>query len=159
MKNQPNYQYQAEIEKLRDRFQFDFVSLALVQPAEDRFVLTWQYASGNMNDRYKRIVLHSGKGIAGIVFKTGKPMLIQNVNTDIESRDLFNYPIIVAEQLKSLGAIPLWEAARVQGVLLVGYRAENRLTQAAFDQFQEGLGREFGAFHAGRWDSLDSDDR
>ncbi|KAF9129301.1 hypothetical protein BGX30_013998, partial [Mortierella sp. GBA39] len=149
MKNQPNYQYQAEIEKLRDRFQFDFVSLALVQPAEDRFVLTWQYASGNMNDRYKRIVLHSGKGIAGIVFKTGKPMLIQNVNTDIESRDLFNYPIIVAEQLKSLGAIPLWEAARVQGVLLVGYRAENRLTQAAFDQFQEGLGKEFGAFHAG----------
>ncbi|WP_374954625.1 GAF domain-containing protein [Paenibacillus sp. AR247] len=149
VKNQPNYQYQAEIEKLRDRFQFDFVSLALVQPAEDRFVLTWQYASGNMNDRYKRIVLHSGKGIAGIVFKTGKPMLIQNVNTDIESRDLFNYPIIVAEQLKSLGAIPLWEAARVQGVLLVGYRVENRLTQAAFDQFQEGLGKEFGAFVAG----------
>ncbi|MEC0369471.1 GAF domain-containing protein [Paenibacillus chibensis] len=148
MKNQPIYHYQEEIDKLRGRFQFDFVSMALVQPAEDRFVLTWQYASGNINERYKRIVLHSGKGIAGMVFKTGKPMLIQNVNADIESRDLFNYPIIVAEQLKSLGAIPLWEDSRVKGVLLVGYRNENRLDQAAFERFQEGLGAEFGAFHA-----------
>lgn len=148
MKNQPIYHYQEEIDKLRDRFQFDFVSMALVQPAEDRFVLTWQYASGNINERYKRIVLHSGKGIAGMVFKTGKPMLIQNVSADIESKDLFNYPIIVAEQLKSLGAIPLWEGCRVKGVLLVGYRNENRLDQAAFERFQEGLGMEFGAFHA-----------
>ncbi|MWV44625.1 GAF domain-containing protein [Paenibacillus sp. HJL G12] len=148
MKNQPNYHYQEEIDKLRERFQFDFVSMAMVQPAEDRFVLTWQYASGNINERYKRIVLHSGKGIAGMVFKTGKPMLIQNVNADIKSRDLFNYPIIVAEQLKSLGAIPLWENSRVQGVLLVGYRTEKRLDQAAFEQFQEKLGMNFGAFHA-----------
>lgn len=148
MMNQPIFHYQEEIDKLRDRFQFDFVSMALVQPAEDRFVLTWQYASGNINDRYKRIVLHSGKGIAGIVFKTGKPMLIQNVNADIESRDLFNYPIIVAEQLKSLGAVPLWDGTRVMGVLLVGYRAENRLNKASFDIFQEGLGTAFGAFYA-----------
>ncbi|WP_136603627.1 GAF domain-containing protein [Paenibacillus dokdonensis] len=148
MMNQPIFHYQEEIDGLRDRFQFDFVSMALVQPAEDRFVLTWQFASGNINDRYKRIVLHSGKGIAGIVFKTGKPMLIQNVNTDIESRDLFNYPIIVAEQLKSLGAVPLWDGTRVMGVLLVGYRAENRLNKASFDIFQEGLGTAFGAFCA-----------
>ncbi|PAE14536.1 GAF domain-containing protein, partial [Virgibacillus sp. 7505] len=80
---------------IRKRWKFDFVSLALVQPAEDRFVLTWQYVSGNMNDRYKRIVLHSGKGVAGIVFKTGKAILLQNVNSDIGTRDLFNYPIIV----------------------------------------------------------------
>ncbi len=70
MNNQPGFHYQEEIDKLRERFRFDFVSLAWVQLAEDRFVLTWQYASGNLNERYKRIVLHSGKGIAGIVFKT-----------------------------------------------------------------------------------------
>ncbi|WP_433939145.1 GAF domain-containing protein [Paenibacillus lautus] len=148
MKNQPIYNYQREMDKLRTRFHFDFVSMALVQPAEDRFVLTWQYASGNINERYKRIVLHSGKGIAGMVFKTGKPMLIPNVNVDIESRDLYNYPIIVAEQLKSLGAIPLWEGTRVMGVLLVGYRKENMLDHKAFASFQEGIGTEFGAFYA-----------
>ncbi|MDR9855934.1 GAF domain-containing protein [Paenibacillus sp. VCA1] len=146
MKNQPIFHYQKEIDRLRDRFQFDFVSLALVQSAEDRFVLTWQYASGNLNERYKRIVLHSGKGIAGIVFKTGKPMLIPNVTTDLNARDLFNYPIIVAERLKSLGAVPLWEGKRVIGVLLAGYRAENRLDAASFEHFQQELGSEFGAF-------------
>ncbi|GIO32055.1 MULTISPECIES: GAF domain-containing protein [Paenibacillus] len=146
MKNQPIFHYQKEIDRLRDRFQFDFVSLALVQSAEDRFVLTWQYASGNLNERYKRIVLHSGKGIAGIVFKTGKPMLISNVTTDLNARDLFNYPIIVAERLKSLGAVPLWEGKRVIGVLLAGYRAENRLDAASFEHFQQELGAEFGAF-------------
>ncbi|MDR0267403.1 GAF domain-containing protein [Paenibacillus sp.] len=148
MKDQPNYNYQDDIDKLRARFQYDFVSMALVQPAEDRFVLTWQYVSGNMNERYKRIVLHSGKGIAGMVFKTGKPMLVQDVNNEIASSDLFNYPIIVAEQLKSIGAVPLWEGTRVMGVLLVGYRKENRLDGAAFDHFQEVLGTDFGTFVA-----------
>lgn len=146
MNNQPGFHYQEEIDKLRERFRFDFVSLAWVQPAEDRFVLTWQYASGNLNERYKRIVLHSGKGIAGIVFKTGKPMLIQNVAADLNSRDLFNYPIIVAEQLKSLGAVPLWEGKRVVGVLLAGYRTEDRLDESSFELFQQGLETEFGAF-------------
>lgn len=146
MNNQPSFHYQEEIDRLRDRFRFDFVSLALVQPAEDRFVLTWQYASGNLNERYKRIVLHSGKGIAGIVFKTGKPMLIQNVAADLSSKDLFNYPIIVAERLKSLGALPLWEEKRVVGVLLAGFRTEYRLDEASFELFQRGLGTEFGAF-------------
>lgn len=143
---QSGYDYQLEIDKLRDRFQFDFVSLALVQPAEDRFVLTWQYASGNHNERFKRIVLHSGKGVAGIVFKTGKSMLIQNVNADIDARDLFNFPIIAAEKLKSLGALPLWVEARVMGVLLAGFREENRMNPAFFTDFREQLGATFGAF-------------
>ncbi|MCR1288112.1 GAF domain-containing protein [Shouchella clausii] len=146
MADLPLINYQQEIDDIRKRWKFDFVSLALVQPAEDRFVLTWQYVSGNMNDRYKRIVLHSGKGVAGIVFKTGKAILLQNVNSDIGTRDLFNYPIIVSEQLKSLGALPLWEGARVVGVLLVGFRKENVLNQPSFASFQESLGSTFGAF-------------
>lgn len=72
MADLPLINYQQEIDDIRKRWKFDFVSLALVQPAEDRFVLTWQYVSGNMNDRYKRIVLHSGKGVAGIVLKQEK---------------------------------------------------------------------------------------
>ncbi|MEK3734899.1 GAF domain-containing protein [Paenibacillus sp. FSL M8-0334] len=146
MTNLHSFHYQQEIDGIRSRFQFDFVSLALVQPAEDRFVLTWQYVSGNRNDRYKRIVLHSGKGVAGIVFKTGKAMLIQNVSTDIEAKDLFNYPIIVSEQLRSLGALPLWEGSRVIGVLLVGFRKENELDEASFARFQNSLGASLGAF-------------
>ncbi len=145
MNDESNVDYQQEIDTLRNRFGFDFVSIALVQPAEDQFVLTWQYVSGNLNQRYKRIVLHSGKGVAGIVFKTGKPVFMKNVNTGLDSKDLFNYPIIVAEQLQSLGAVPLWKGNRVMGVLLVGFRHGNQLTEALLQEFQLGIGQFFGA--------------
>ncbi|MCY9513782.1 GAF domain-containing protein [Paenibacillus apiarius] len=144
MHDEPNFDYQQEIDILRKRFDFDFVSIALVQPAENQFVLTWQYASGNLNNRFKRIVLHSGKGIAGMVFKTGKPMLIKNVNTDLDPKDMFNYPIIVSEQLQSLGAVPLWKNSRVAGVLLVGFRCENQLTESLLRAFQQGIEPNFG---------------
>ncbi|MFD3260491.1 GAF domain-containing protein [Paenibacillus lentus] len=148
MKDEPNFDfdYQLAIDTLRERFDFDFVSIALVQSAANQFVLTWQYASGNLNQRYKRIVLHSGKGIAGIVFKTGKPMLIQNIEAELDPGDLFNYPIIVAEQLKTVCAIPLWKDSRVTGVLLVGFREENRLTSSLLDDFRQHLDPSFGPF-------------
>ncbi|WP_033403800.1 GAF domain-containing protein [Paenibacillus fonticola] len=146
MKDEPNFDYQLAIDSLRERFLFDFVSIALVQSAADQFVLTWQYASGNLNQRYKRIVLHSGKGIAGIVFKTGKPMLIQNIESELDPGDLFNYPIVVAEQLKTVCAVPLWKESRVAGVLLVGFRAGGRLTPALLDDFRRQLDPSFGPF-------------
>jgi len=148
MNEEPRFNYQKEIDNLRTRFGLDFVSVALVQPAEDRFVLTWQFASGNINNRYKRIVLQSGKGIAGVVFKTGKPLLIKSVDKDIGNRDLFNYPIIVAERLQSLGALPLWSYNRVMGVLLIGFRQENSLTEVLFNTIQEDIGPEFGTLYA-----------
>lgn len=146
MKDETNFDFQLAIDSLRERFDFDFVSIALVQSAANQFVLTWQYASGNLNQRYKRIVLHSGKGIAGIVFKTGKPMLIQNIEAELDPGDLFNYPIIVAEQLKTVCAIPLWKDGRVAGVLLVGFREENRLIPSLLDDFRQYLDPSFGPF-------------
>jgi nitrogen regulatory protein A len=148
MNDQPRFDYQKEIDDLRNRFGLDFVSVALVQPAEDRFVLTWQFVSGNLNNRYKRIVLSSGRGVAGIVFKTGKPLLIKNVNVDIGAGDLFSYPIIMSERLQSLGAIPLWSYDRVMGVLLIGFRHVNGLTEASFHAFQKEIGAEFGSLNA-----------
>lgn len=147
MNDEPRYNYQKEIDTLRSRFGLDFVSVALVQPAEDRFVLTWQFVSGNINNRYKRIVLHSGKGVAGVVFKTGKPLLMKNVKMNVGSKDLFNYPIIMAERLQSLGALPLWSYNRVMGVLLIGFRQENALTEALFHSIQEDIGPEFGSLY------------
>jgi nitrogen regulatory protein A len=149
MRDQPLFDYQQEINKLRSQFQFDFVSVALVQPAEERFILAWKYVSGNLNDRYQRIRLQSGKGIAGIVFKTGKPMLIKHVNKDFNTSELFNYPIVVAERLQSLGAVPLWFESRVVGVLLFGFRHEDKLTETLFERVQEFIKLNFGPFSNG----------
>ncbi|MNO31044.1 GAF domain protein [compost metagenome] len=146
MKDETNFEFQQAIDSLREVFDFDFASIALVQSAADQFVLTWQYVSGNLNNRYKRIVLHSGKGVAGRVFKTGKPMLIANIKTDLELNDLFNYPIIVSEQLQSVCAVPLWKEGRVVGVLLVGFRGEDRITDSLIHEFQQSIDPSFGPY-------------
>ncbi|MGG6310711.1 GAF domain-containing protein [Paenibacillus macerans] len=144
--NPTSCQYQAIIDQLKVRMGYDFVSLAFAESAVNDFVITWKYASGNLNNRYKRIVLQSGKGIAGIVFKTGSPMLVSSVADELKSQDLFNYPILVSERLTSVAAIPLYLADRVEGVLLVGYRADQRMSEEAFRQLHESLQGKFGDF-------------
>lgn len=137
-------QYQQQIEKIREAIGCDIIALALVQSAEDLHVLKWQYASGNISERIKKVVLQSGKGIAGGVFKNGKPLLISDVNDFTAKDDLFNYPVLSLENLKSIGATPLWHSGRVVGVLLGGYRKPHLMTpdrlQMLISMSKSGLG-------------------
>lgn len=132
MKN--DIDFQKVITAFKDKYEVDLVALAFIQPAQLEYVLTWQYAIGNINNRLKRIVLQSGKGIAGQVFKSGKPMHVPNVMTEYPERDLFNYPIIVSEKIKSFCALPLYKKNKVQGVLLLGYREEDKMTCELFEK-------------------------
>ncbi|WP_342440249.1 GAF domain-containing protein [Paenibacillus sp. FSL L8-0436] len=120
--------YQKELDQIRKVLGYDFMSMALAEPAEYDYVIRWKYASGNTNDRFKRIVLQSGRGIAGIVFKTGKPFLLSSVQKHVQPDTLFNYPITKMENLNSIGAVPIWNDARVAGVLLGGFRGEEQVT-------------------------------
>lgn len=129
--------YQRELDKIREGFGYDFLALALVEPAEEQYVIRWKYAAGNLNERYRRIVLKSGNGIAGIVFKTGKPIYIPSVSKYVGAGNLFNYPILQSEKLQSLGAVPLWNDTRVAGVLLGGFRSEDAMTQELMQSLQE----------------------
>lgn len=147
MSGQKEFNYQQEIGRLRDYFDFDFVGLALVQSVEFRFELKWVFTTGNRSNRYRRIVLQTGKGIVGHVFKTGKPFLVEDAEKMLGRKDLYNYPIIVAEGLKSFGAIALYEYNRVKGVLLVGYRTEEKLTLECFTEFKKVVGPTFGQFY------------
>lgn len=101
--------FQKVITAIKEKYEVDLVTLAFIQPAQFEYALTWQYAIGNINNRLKRIVLQSGKGIAGQVFKSGKPMIVRNVFTEYPANDLFNYPIIVSEKIKSFCALPLYK--------------------------------------------------
>lgn len=134
--------YQAEIMRLQKECHFDFVALALVQRFSSN-ELRWCCAVGNRSERYRLLTLYSGKGVAGLVFKTGKSLLIENVANTLLAEGLHNYPIVGSEGLKSFGALPLFDDGRVVGVLLVGYRTANRLTEQSFQQFQAEL---MGAF-------------
>lgn len=126
--------FQLELDETRAQCGYDFMGLAMVQPAEYHYVIRWVYVSGNRNERYRRIVLRSGKGIAGIVFKTGKPLLIPSMEQYAEADSLFNYPIVQSEQLRSVVAVPIWREGRVEGVLLGAYRDDRCVTEMMLQQ-------------------------
>jgi len=147
MEEQLIFNYQQEIEQLQSFFGFDFVALALVESAEMRFAQKWKYVTGNRSNRYRRITLQTGKGVAGHVFKSGKPLLVHDRDVELDSMDLFNYPLIIAEDLKSFGAIPLYKYNRVDGVLLVAYREGKRMTAEGFSGFINHIGQRFGPYY------------
>lgn len=147
MNEQQAFDFQLEIEQIRKVFDFDLVALALVDPAEKRFTSKWEYVTGNKSNRYKRIILQTGKGVAGAVLKTGKPLLMSDVTSLISTGDLYNYPIIIAEKLTSFGAIPLYKYNRVKGVLLVAFRDDKVLTEEVFKEFKENVGPRFGPYY------------
>ncbi|WP_210470602.1 GAF domain-containing protein [Sporosarcina sp. 6E9] len=147
MTEQQKFNFQLEIEKIKEAFNFDLVALALVHPSDGRFTSRWEYVTGNKSNRYKRIILQTGKGVAGVVLKTGKPLLMSDVKTLISEGDMFNYPIIVAEELTSFGAIPLYKYNRVKGVLLVAFRDDNVLSEELFKDFKYAVGSNFGPYY------------
>lgn len=132
MKN--NTDYKSQIELFYASTDFDLIAMALVEPAENQYVLKWKYTSGSISKRINRVVLQSGKGIAGMVFKTGKPLFIKDRADFAQNEELFNYPILFFENLRSIGAVPLWHNGRVAGVLLGGYREENLMTEEKLER-------------------------
>lgn len=145
MKNKVDYQL--ELDQLRGNLRYDFMALALAEPAEYDYVIRWKYASGNLNERFKRIVLQSGRGVAGIVFKTGKAFLLPSVLGHVKLDALFNYPIIKSENLSSIGAVPLWNDARVAGVLLGGFRGEQQVTETMLRELETWANKGIGDFN------------
>jgi nitrogen regulatory protein A len=81
----------------------------------------WKHAEGNLNDKYKRITLRYGKGIAGRVISTGSAVKLDSFPENIIGKDL-EYPIMLAEKLISAYAVPIFLNGAAKGVLLVGRR-------------------------------------
>ncbi|MGC5324150.1 GAF domain-containing protein [Brevibacillus sp. SYSU BS000544] len=109
---------EASLSELRRLTATDFAAIAWL---DNEQMIRWKYASGNRNDRYKRIVLRFGKGIAGKVMSSGRPMILDSF-TPKSGDDPREYPILLAEGLKSIAAVPITTNERVKGVLLVGCR-------------------------------------
>ena len=106
--------------ELRLKTGADFSAFACQEPGEA--LIRWKYAVGNRNERFRRIVLRSGKGIAGKVLLSGRVMLIENYEPKPHD-DPREYPILYAEELKSALGVPVMIEDKVKGVVLIGYRS------------------------------------
>jgi nitrogen regulatory protein A len=105
--------------RLKNRVCCEFVALALQNEVGPD--VSWHYASGNLNDKYKRISVRFGKGIAGKIISSGSPMMVIDFPNDIYGK-VTDHPIMLAEKLVSCYAVPLFFNTSPKGVLLVGKR-------------------------------------
>ena len=99
----------------------DFVGIAIQN--ENGPDVQWHLAVGNENDKYKRITVRYGKGIAGRVISTGRPIEVADFPHGILGKVL-EHPIMLAEKLISAYAVPIHYRNIPKGVLLVGRRRE-----------------------------------
>ncbi|MCH4171437.1 MAG: GAF domain-containing protein [Lactobacillus sp.] len=113
--------YESLVEEIYQMSHYDFVGIAL-QNSDALGQIKWRYVRGNTSQRYQRIVLRNGLGIAGLVLRTGQPFYDNDLNR--KPQDFMYTPITVVEKLTSAAAIPLLSAdnQQVTGVLLAGYR-------------------------------------
>jgi nitrogen regulatory protein A len=112
----------------------DFIGLAIQN--EKGPDVRWHYASGNLNDKYERITVRFGKGIAGKVISSGSEMMITDFPKGIIGK-VTDYPIMLAEKLVSSYAVPLFFQDIPRGVLLVGNREPYTFTVNEQHQVKE----------------------
>ena len=113
---------------LAAKFPFEFVGLAISTDRGEE--LKWHCAVGNRNEKYKRITVRYGKGIAGQILRTGRMMIIDSFPNRISGRPT-EYPIMLAEQLVSCIAVPIFYGGSVWGILLGGDRSAVTYSQNA----------------------------
>lgn len=87
--------------------------------------IKWTYALNPMNDKYTRMEISYGYGVAGKVMQTGRPFACKYRNQLPD--EITKYPIILAEKLQSFLAVPLINNKIFDSVLLIGYRETHPL--------------------------------
>lgn len=113
-------------EHLHTEIDCDFVGFAFQN--EKGPDIQWHIAAGNLNDKYKLITVRYGKGIAGRVISTGRPITIHDFPNNIMGKVL-EYPIMLAEKLQYSFAVPVQYKGVAKGVLLVGQREIKPLSE------------------------------
>ncbi len=131
-----DHEWAEQLRKLRHQSGFDFAGLASAIRGR-RTLLVWREASGNRNRNYLKIVLEPGKGIAGGVFQRKKTMVVQDVPLEYNESEIVHTPILLAEDIRSFAAFPLWEGDEVEGVLMLGMRQKNMVPEERFLQLEE----------------------
>ncbi|WP_226581897.1 GAF domain-containing protein [Halobacillus litoralis] len=104
---------------------FDASLIAIAEYIPASMNIVWTFADQPLNDKYTRMYISYGKGVAGKVIQTGAPFLCNDVET--LPNPLHEYPIVLAEKLKAFAALPVPTSNVLGAVLLIGYRQPHPL--------------------------------
>lgn len=139
------------LQELRGETASDFAAIALYDPENKE--IRWRVAFGALSERYRGIAIRIGKGIAGGVLSTGRPMVVASFPADMPEHPL-EYPIMIVEQLVSCYAAPIGDARRVFGVLMIGQRTARLYRQAEQEAARRAAER-IGALYAPSYDAAE----
>lgn len=128
---------QIELEQLKEELGLDFVAVAL---ADGQYRdIYWRFALGANSERYKKIAVRMGKGMAGKVLQGFTPYVVTEFPEDVQE-EVLEYPIFLVESLKSgMGVTiksPLPSDMQSNGVLLVGQRSKREFLENDIDRVQ-----------------------
>jgi nitrogen regulatory protein A len=110
---------ESALERLREDTSSDFAGVAWRGLRDNR--VRWQYGSGSLNDRYKKLALLPGRCLAGLVVKLGRTVIMDGSVENVE-RQRSEYPILLLERLQAAVASPIMISNEVHGILLMGKR-------------------------------------
>lgn len=116
---EPQASVRRMLERLKQDTETDFLALALYDPEQHE--IRWRIAYGASSERYKAIAIRVGKGIAGDVMLSGRPLTVRNFPEDVTS-DPMEYPIMIIEKLISCYVAPIKGDGAAFGALMAADR-------------------------------------
>lgn len=118
-------QIQQELQQLKSELALDFVAVALADV--NYRDIYWRIALGAKSERYRKITVRMGRGMAGKVMQTKRPLIVTSYPEEVRD-EMLEYPIFLVEEIRSAVGVSvdseLLEQKQSYGVLLVGQREE-----------------------------------
>lgn len=122
---------------LKEQYGFEIIALTDTTNSRRNFTFKWKYVFGSENQRWKRMELRKGAGLPGLVLKTGKSLVIQDVHKIYDEEELLSFPILYFEKVKSFVAMPIWsDDEAVVGVLVLGNREPSLISDMTYESLK-----------------------
>ncbi|MCZ8516730.1 GAF domain-containing protein [Paenibacillus filicis] len=133
-----NLMIAAELERIRKETDSDFTAFAA--PRRDESSWRWTYASGSLNGRYALLAVKPGRGIVGAALRTERVIVLDRHRHALDLRKE-DSPLLMAERLEAVAAVPVLLPNGPQGVLLLGARSPMDYDSASIEKLYESAKR------------------
>ena len=131
-------QIQTELEQLKSDLKLDFIAVALAD--ENYRDIHWKMALGANTERYKKIMVRMGKGMAGKALKSKAPYIVTYFPEEVQD-EMLEYPIFLIESIRSGMGVSVDSSRPEQklsyGVLLVGQREERVFSPQEIERVEQ----------------------
>lgn len=122
------------LEAFRSLLDVDYAAVARVDGRDNR--IRYECVIGNMTNRHVQMVNRPGNGIAGQVVRHGRPVIVDESRADLADLKK-QYPIMLAEKLEAVLAVPVYDEEEVAGVLLGAVRRKRTFASGEVDKAEQ----------------------